>query len=209
MTNNKSSNKLNRFTTLPYLLELLKTSKLSILSPNTWEDHNDRDILMDYKEKMGRTSILALCFTDQRETIHHWKAFSNGESGCCIEFDKQKLIDEISKDENIQHKNVNYRLIKASQTIDTKDIPFSKRIQYECENEYRLVMLTDEDILYYQIVIPLNFITKITLSPSLPKLTFNVIKEVIEKLIDGLNITINHSSLFENEDWISGFKKRP
>ena len=69
-------------------------------------------------------------------------------------------------------------------------------------------MLADEDISYYQIDIQLDSITKINLSPNLPTSTFKVIKELLTILIDGQNIMIEPSTLFENQEWISGFKKR-
>jgi len=208
MIQKTTSNKLNRFTTLPFLLDLLKTGKLILLSPKTWEDHNDTDILMDYKDKKKIAGLLALCFTDQNETIHHWKAFSSGESGCCIEFDKNKLLALLSKDKRIEHKKVKYPTVINIRTVATDDIPFTKRFPYKCEQEYRVIMKHEENILFHPIVIPLNLITKITLSPILPKSTFDTIKEVLQSLIGEHNIPINHSSLFENRDWIDGFKKR-
>ncbi len=203
-----SSNKLNRFTTLPFLIELLKTKKLVLLNPKTWEDHNDTDILLDYKEKQNITGLLALCFTDESETIHHWKAFSSGESGCCIEFDKTKLLDHLSKDKRIEHKKVNYPTIIGSSKVTQQDIPFTKRLPYKCENEYRVIMKHEENVMFHAVDIELDFITKITLSPNLPKPTFDTLQEVLKTLMDGHNTPINPSSLFQNSDWIEGFKKR-
>ncbi len=69
-------------------------------------------------------------------------------------------------------------------------------------------MELDKEVLFYSIDITLDSITKITLSPNLPKPTFETIKEVLESLLGGHNISINRSTLFENADWIDGFKKR-
>ena len=203
-----SSNKLNRFTTLPFLIELLKTKKLVLLNPKTWEDHNDTDILLDYKEKENIPGLLALCFTDQSETIHHWKAFSSGESGCCIEFDKTRLLDHLSKDKRIEHKKVNYPTIINSSTVKRHDIPFTKRLPYKCEEEYRIVMKHEKNVIFHAVDIELDFITKITLSPNLPKLTFDTIENVLKTIMNGYDITINHSSLFQNSEWIDGFRRR-
>jgi hypothetical protein len=208
MAQKKTSNKLNRFTTLPFLIDLLKNGSLILLSPKTWEDHNDTDILMDYKDKKKIVGLLALCFTDQSETIHHWKAFSSNESGCCIEFDKTKLLDLLSKDKRIKHKKVNYPTVINSNIVATDDIPFTKRYPYKCEQEYRVIMKHEENVLFHPIAIQLDLITKITLSPNLPKPTFNTIKEILQSLMDNHKIPINHSSLFENRDWIDGFKNR-
>jgi hypothetical protein len=84
--------KLNRFTTLPVLLDLLKRKRLVLLNPATWEDKNDSEILKEYKRRKNLPNLFALCFSYGDETIHHWKTFADGISGCCIEFDAPKLI---------------------------------------------------------------------------------------------------------------------
>lgn len=205
----KNTNKLNRFTTLPFLIDLLRTKKLILLNPKSWEDHNDTDILLDYKEKNSIKSLLALCFTDESETIHHWKTFSNGESGCCIEFNKTELLSLLEKDKRIDHRKVNYPLIEKADKVATEDIPFTKRRPYECENEYRVIMKIDDlDVMFFPINIPLNCITKVTLSPRLPASAFNSIREVLLTLIGNEKLEINPSTIFKNEEWINGFKKR-
>jgi hypothetical protein len=208
MSNSTSSNKLNRFTTLPFTIDLLKTKKLVLLNPNTWPDHNDVDILLNYKDKKKITSILALCFTDGSETIHHWTAFSNTESGVCIEFDKKKLLNHLASDKHIRHQKVKYPIISKTSNVLVDDIPFKKRYPYECEREYRIIAELDEEKQVYQVDISLNAIVKITLSPKLPASTALSITEVLKTLIGDTPIIINHSSLFNNEEWIAGFKRR-
>ena len=208
MQSTSSSEKLNRFTTLPFLIELLETKKIALLSPNTWADHNDTDILLEYKSKRNIAGLLALCFTDQSETIHHWTAFSSSESGCCIEFKKKSLLEILAKDKRIKYRKVNYPTIPNGGKVDIEDIPFTKRYPYSCEQEYRIIIELDKDALVHHIQIPLDTISKITLGPRLPTSTFNAIKKVLESLIGEVRIEINHSTLFKNDDWIDGFKKR-
>jgi len=203
-----NDNKLNRFTKLPFLIDLLKTKNLVLLSPKTWEDHNDTDILMAYMEKKNIAGLLALCFTDESETIHHWKTFSSDESGCCIEFKKTELLAILSRDKRIEHKKVEYLPVKYSSKIKTEDIPFTKRYPYKCEQEYRIIMKHEKNILFHPIEIQLDTIRKITLSPKLPEPTFKTIEEVLKSIIGNNSIEINRSSIFENKDWIDGFKKR-
>lgn len=47
----KKITKLNRFTTLPVLLDLLQRQKLTLLDPKSWEDKNDSEIILEYKNK--------------------------------------------------------------------------------------------------------------------------------------------------------------
>lgn len=202
--------KLNRFTTIPYLIDILITKKLTLLNPKTWQDHNDVDLLLDYKSKEKIPGLVALCFTHGNETIHHWTAFSNNESGCCIEFNKEILLTVLDKDERIKHAKVKYislnKLPKAE--IPTKDIPFNKRYPYSCEAEYRVIAILKEDAMTYPIDIPLNSIAKITLSPKLPESTFENLKSLLTGLIGDEHIEINQSSLFKNKEWIENFKNR-
>jgi len=94
---NNNITRLNRFTTLPVLLDFLERKKLVLLDPKSWDDKNDTEVILAYKEKKGIEKLFALCFTHDYETIHHWKTFANGSSGCCIEFDADKLIQIFKK----------------------------------------------------------------------------------------------------------------
>ena len=107
--------KLNRFTTLPILLDLLERKKLTLLNPILWEDKNDSEIILEYKKRKNIKNLFALCFSHNDETIHHWKTFSNGPSGCLIEFDAEKLIAHIKKIPGIKIGRVEYKKINEVQ----------------------------------------------------------------------------------------------
>jgi len=82
---------LNRYTSLPIALDVLAKKHITLLSPETWEDRNDAYYLERYRDERKLRSLLAICFSLHRETFHHWRVFSSGSSGVCIEFDKEKL----------------------------------------------------------------------------------------------------------------------
>src|SRR5690349_15189787 len=84
--------KLNRYTTLPVLLDLLRRKKIVLLDPCAWEDRNDDEIILNYKGRKGIRGLFAVCCGTGDETVHHWKAYANGISGCCIEFNGNKLL---------------------------------------------------------------------------------------------------------------------
>jgi hypothetical protein len=50
-------------------------------------------ILSRYAQQRGARSVLVLCFAEACETYHHWKAFSHGEEGVCVEFDKETFCE--------------------------------------------------------------------------------------------------------------------
>jgi hypothetical protein len=63
--------RLNRYTNLPVLLDLLEAKRLVLLDPSlSWDDKNDTLIIEAYKEKAKIKNLFALCFThEQRQFI--------------------------------------------------------------------------------------------------------------------------------------------
>ena len=104
--------KINRYTTLPVLLDMLKRKRLVLLDPSSWEDKNDSEILTEYKKRKRIKKLFALCFSYGDETIHHWKTFADGISGCCIQFDSDKLINLLKHTPGIQYGAVKYKKLK-------------------------------------------------------------------------------------------------
>jgi hypothetical protein len=214
--------KLNRYTTLPYLLELLCTKRLTLTDPKHWEDKNDVKALDKYR---GDDAIRCLCFAASSETIHHWKAFANDITGCCIEFDGEKFRKQLKLEENSKLNDLfckpEYYNIKENSSqnlifgkvryceigklkqkqIQDKQLPFIKRYPYRLENEWRIVWKGHRAI-PPEIIITLNCIRKITFTQYMSDCMFICLKETIKKLIGEIDITINRSTIFENEEWL-------
>ncbi len=211
MTKNQIE-RLNRFTTLPVLLDLLQRRKLTLLDPKSWEDKNDSEIILEYKNKKKIKSLFAICLSHGDETIHHWKTFSNGSSGCLIEFDAQKLFAIINKIPNLKHGEVSYRKLSdienKATTLKVDDIPFTKRWPYRCEEEYRIIVESDNEAdKVFDIDINLDIIKKITINQQMPETIYKTIKEYLRNLNGNPDSRINRSTLFENKRWINRFKK--
>lgn len=212
MTKRKKIIKLNRFTTLPVLLDLLQRKKLTLLDPKSWEDKNDSEIILEYKKKKKIKNLFAICLSHGDETIHHWKTFSNGSSGCLIEFDAQKLFAIINKIPNLKHKKITYKKLSdiESKTTNLKvdDIPFTKRWPYRCEEEYRIIVESDDKAQnVFDIEITLDIINRITINQQMPTMIYKTIKEYLKGLKGNPDNRINRSTLFENKRWINRFKK--
>lgn len=60
-----------RYTTLPFLLDILHEKRLPLLDPASWEDKNDSYYLELYKSGKRLKSVLAICFAEAQETYHH------------------------------------------------------------------------------------------------------------------------------------------
>lgn len=202
--------KLNRFTTLPVLLDLLLRKKLTLLDPKMWDDRNDSEVILEYKKRKGIKSLLVICFSYGDETVHHWKSYSNGSGGCVIEFDAAKLIALLNKIPKIKHKKVEYK--KLSEVEDKEalfnldDLPFIKRWPYRCEEEYRVIFETNDEQSLYEIDIPLDIIRRITISQHMPESIYSTLR-VLLKEIDGNSSRINRSTLYENKRWMKSFKQ--
>ena len=199
---------LNRYTTLPVLLDLLQRKKLVLLNPNLWEDRNDAEIILSYQRRKGVKSIMSLCFSQGDETVHHWKTFANGTSGCCIEFNKTHLDKILKKIPGLKFGPVNYRRLADIQKnhVPLDVIPFVKRWAYRVEEEYRLIYETDQDIKFFEIDIPLSIINRITISQHMPQQIFETIKKYLKDSSGDPKSKVYKSTLYENSNWINAFK---
>jgi len=201
--------KLNRFTSLPILLDLLQRQKLVLLDPASWEDKNDTDIILEYKRKANIEKLFALCFTHNSETIHHWKTFSNGPSGCCIEFSPGKLIAVLDKTPGIRHGAVFYKKISEARfpEFELSEIPFIKRKPYQFEREYRIIWEGRSGAGFLELDITLDMIRKITFSQQMPPVVFDSVKKMLVQTFPGLKNKINRSTIYRNERWVNYFKQ--
>ncbi|WP_293944715.1 MULTISPECIES: hypothetical protein [unclassified Sphingobacterium] len=204
--------RLNRFTTLPILLDLLQRKKLTLLNPQLWEDKNDAEVILEYKKRKKVRNLFAICMSHADETIHNWKAFSQGSSGCVIEFNAIALFEILDNIPNLRHQAVVYRKLgdieKKDSIIDIEEMPFTKRWPYRCEEEYRIIAVSNNmNDTFLEIDIPLDIINKITISQQMPDTIYKTIKDHLKGLKGNPESRINRSTLYENKRWINRFKK--
>jgi hypothetical protein len=154
-----------------------------------------------------------MCFCTSRETIHHWKTFADGPSGCCIQFDKNKLLQAVDAVDDhsgkLLYSVVQYKGIKTvkTHTPSLRRYPFVKRLPYNIEREYRIIWIGDTSEKMKEIPIPLDSIIKITFSPQMPRDVFENNKHLLRRLLHrGTNeLKINLSTVLENRGWIVAF----
>ncbi len=213
MKDKQASEKLNRYTTLPVLLALLRRKKLSLRDPSHWEDKNDVEVIVEYKNKTNVQSLFAVCFCIGDETIHHWKTYANGISGCCIEFDQDKLLASFRGKKGFRWDKVIYKKINKVKeelkngVISLNRYPFIKRWPYRFENEFRILWEGETTKKIIDADIDLNSINKITLSQGLPADLSPWIRELLRDEIRDSSKEINRSTLYRNSEWINTFKK--
>jgi hypothetical protein len=198
---------LHRYTNLAATIHLLQTRQITLLNPATWDDRNDAYFMAEYKRHKNAATVLALCFTAQNETYHHWRVFSHGTDGVRLEFDRERLTAAFQRKRGLRGGLVAYRTIKdlrRLERLDVEELPFLKRAPYQDEQEFRLVYVSaDEAVEFKTYPIKLAWLRRITLSPWMSKALADSVKANL-LAIDGCSrLQISRSTLVENEAWKS------
>jgi hypothetical protein len=184
---------------------MLRAREITLLNPATWDDKNDAYFMAEYKRYADAKSVLALCFAECVETYHHWRIFSHGNDGICVEFDKARLLSTFDSDGRIRHGDVTYKLlreIRALKSIPVEDLPFLKRSPYADEREYRVIYVDHDEVSEFQSYeLDIKWITRVTLSPWMPRALSKSVKDTIKGINGCSKISIIQSSLVENESW--------
>lgn len=200
-------NKLNRYTSLPVLLDLLHRKKLVLLDPRSWEDRNDSELVLEYARRRNVDKVFVVCFSYGNETIHHWRTYASGISGCCIQFDAEKLLGNLGRDKAFRHGKVVYRKLADVERgrIPLSQIPFTKRWPYRVEEEYRILWEGNTSETKIEIDIDLSSIRKVTISQHMPHQVYASIKRILND-DRGRIERVNRSTLYENFRWIRSFR---
>lgn len=204
MATSKTPTYLRRYTDLPALLHLLSSQQITLLDPKTWDDKNDSYFMSVYKEKNKLQTVLALCFSQAPETYHHWRVFSNGPAGVCILFDRQSLLDDLSKEAGVTTGPIEYLLLTEARTrkLMVKDLPFLKRSGYKPENEYRAIYTSSSKTLpSLPITIRLSSIRSILLSPWMHTSLSDSTSSAIRSIKGCAKLRVSRSTLISNEQW--------
>ena len=193
-----------------FLFDYLESKSLFLPEPQKWEDENDSEVLRIYSQKKGLTSLRALCFTSVNETIHHWKSFSWGASGCCIQFSYEAVQQAVSQESSFVLRPVLYKTNKDLRgvKVPVDDFPFVKRKLFEVEHEYRLISQSTDVNAPDQLKLDLSAIQRITLSFDLPDRTLELLKRQIVDRYQVPRSKIFRSTLLKNNEWISHFSRK-
>lgn len=195
---------LNRYTSLPILLDILTRKEIYLLNPATWEDGNDRYYVEQYRVKKNRDAVLAICFTTRPHTFHHWKIFSGGVSGVCIQFDKTKFLNHARKVSGVSCRRVMYKVVDEidESKPNLADWPFLKRWPYRDEGEFRIIYETNDPKEQAKgIPFDLGCIRRITLSPWLPVSVSQTVKTMIKQIDGCQTLKVYNSTLLNNTRW--------
>jgi hypothetical protein len=191
------------------VLDILQHKRITLIGPETWEDRNDAYYMNRYRQEKGLKTLVAICFAERSERFHHWKVFSPGSSGICLEFDKKKLLSAFTSTKGVRTSAMRYLWIKdvTAKRPPISEWPFLKRKVYVDECEFRIVYQdTTTAALTKSFPIDLSSIRKITLSPWLHEAVAESVRETIQMIPGCEHFKANRSSLIENTSWKSAIK---
>jgi len=195
---------LRRYTELPSLIYMLTERKLTLLDPESWEDRNDSFYLNSYRNKLGLQTVLALCFTADSETYHHWSVFAPGSAGVCIEFKGKEFLHALGSRPSIRMRPVKYlKLTEVRRKPPSlKDLPFVKRYAFRHETEFRVVYESNKERhRTLDLPLPLSLVARITLSPWLVPDLSKHIKAMLRAIPGCSKLNIARSTLISNQEW--------
>ena len=194
---------LRRYTDMPSLLHILYHRQLTLLSPTTWDDRNDRNMLAAFAAANRLRACVALCFSQATETYHHWKVFAPGASGVCIEFLKDPLLRRLETI-GLIHGEVEYKSVKDLLLLAReKDmLPFLKRTAFSDEDEYRVVYGSQTEGFFTRgFEIDLDSIRRVFINPWMAPELYSATKQLILSVPGCSRLKVVRSTLIDNENW--------
>ena len=199
-----SNKHFRRYTTLPFLLDILYWKRLPLLDPANWDDQNDAYFIRQYRDKKDLKSVLAICLANCEEKYHHWKIYAGNTSGVCIEFNQRILLNTIASDKRFVMRKVKYPLMDSLErdvpSID--NLPFIKRYAFRDEEEYRVIYedCYKETIVEYISITPRD-ISRIVINPWVHESVIESIKSALCTIEGFENLKVAQSSILKNEKW--------
>lgn len=211
--NAKKTKYVYRYTSFSRLLEIIVTQRLPLLNAlnSGWKDKIDIGFIKaceNPKKKIG-----VLCFTNEHATSFHWDLFAK-DDGIRIAF-KRNNLKKSSDEQGFLYRNVSYKIPKKikrflnNKPLNFKKLAFLKRIQYEEEDEWRIVCEKEKKINSHVVAylpIELSDIESITFSPYYKDVNERhflrkILKSVWKSMGGKENeLKIYRSTLFENRN---------
>ena len=202
----------NRFTSLQALYSIVEGGKMNFSDPRWWPDRNDSKLLDLYCKKKN-ISIRVLCLTGDYETISFWTDYADNGNGCCIQFDRKRLLEKLDilmlADPDVRHRKTTYLKFmepKRFKELQLDDIPFCKRWPYRYESEYRVIKEFAEygrtDISAFMDINVRTDIEKVTLGPNIDDESYKEIKA--DLLRHGVK-KVNRSTVLKSSTWFKKF----
>ena len=202
-TTTKDPKFLYRYIPMKRLAEIIMTQSIPIPFPDNWNDQHDLNNalrLISPKKTIG-----IACFTEEWESSFHWELFA--KDGVRLAFYKKALNKRVTgcgaKIGKVEYKSTKEYIKKITQK---EDLLFIKRIQYQHEQEWRIVCEAPKGQLNGGVVdyIPFEWedLARITISPYYNKSEFYQHKAAILNMLNAAgadSVEVLRSTLFESQ----------
>jgi Protein of unknown function (DUF2971) len=194
-----------RYTTLSSALDTLKYRRLILLSPSRWDDTNDAHTMELYKTQRKLGAVVALCCTLSTETYHHWRVFTQGIDGICLEFDREKLQRAMNNLDGVRASKVEYKTILRLSSLSKKDankFPFIKRDAYSDEREWRIISEhIHAETATCEVPIDLGWLNRIVINPWMPDDLVETTRLLMREIAGPRRLSIVRSTLTRSKAW--------
>lgn len=199
---------IRRYTSIAAAIDMLRRNELTLLNPETWDDRNDRYFMELYKnarKAAGMNGLYALCAAGCNETYHHWRVFTSGADGACIEILRDQLEVSLSGLPGVRFGEVEYLTLAQAASLSPGDVdrlPFVKRFGFKPEMEYRITLENAEpQVPAYAIEMPPGWIGRVFLNPWLPASIAESVIETIQQIEGCGSLQVQRSHLIDNARW--------
>ena len=196
---------IRRYLSLSAVIDTLRRRKLALLDPKDWNDRNDRHFMQLYKDAKGLSSLYAMCAAVRHETYHHWRVFTPGAEGACLELWRDPLEAALRESDSTRFQEVKYVTLPQVAQLSPKDLenlPFFKRKGFDAEEEYRVIAWSEEpQAVVLGFDIQLSWVKRIELNPWMPKSLFQSVKDTIKAIPGCESIEFRQSTLIDNQQW--------
>jgi hypothetical protein len=196
---------IRRYTSIAAVIDMLRRKEFTLLDPTSWDDRNDGHFMELYKGERGVGALYAACATTSSQTYHHWRVFTHGADGACMELRREPLEAALLRIPEVRFREMDYLTITEIEELDKSAaprLPFIKRGGFAAELEYRIIAEVDEvqrEAIGIQMAV--SWIRKIDLNPWLPRSLAQSITETIHAIAGCEKLSVGRSLLIENSQW--------
>lgn len=158
-----------------------------------------------YKDARSLGGLYAACAATCIETYHHWRVFTTSADGACVEIYREPLEKALKALPQVSFGKVEYlRLDEVEQLTeaDLDNLPFFKRVAFEPEQEYRIIVETTQpQTPIIGLELPLDWIGRVLLNPWLPERVAESVKATLREIKGCERLIVERSHMIENARW--------
>ncbi|UNK37738.1 hypothetical protein MNR02_14910 [Shinella sp. H4-D48] len=192
-----------RYTNLAAAIHMLRSNEITLLTPEKWDDGNDRHFMQVYQDNLKLKTLLAVCLAADSDTYGHWRVFSPNVDGVCIVLQKDLLLKAFRDVLGIRHQKVEYlEIARLKNPPKTMSLPFLKRYPYKPEGEYRVIYESKtEEVKAKSFALPAGCIKDVILSPWMPEPLVNSVIDTLRSIEGCAGLSMYQSTLIKNRRW--------